>query len=617
MTRPSRLRGILGLSGSLLLVVPALSAPASAPPAPATASAESERLHRLLDLAWEDKLRQNPEFATYIGFPGENDRWPDRSAAGLEAKRARTRAQLKELLALDPGRLPAAEQVDFELYRRRLAGQIEGFGFPDDLLVISQYGGIQQDIPQALAIAPARSTRDHEDLLARLRAVPALVDQTLALMAKGLAAGVTPPRSTMAGAPVQVQALLTDAPWRSPLLARFRQISDDVPEDDRARLRAAALEAYQKKAAPAFGKLLRYLNETYIPHCRESIGTADLPNGAAWYALAVRQVTTTTLTPAEVHAIGLAEVKRLRGEIDRVIAGIAGGAGSGFKGSFADFVRFLHTDPRFFYTNEDDLVAGYAAIVQRIDGRLASLFATLPHLPYRVLPVPARLARAKATAYYEPGSASQGRPGSCFVNTFDLKARAKWELEALALHECIPGHHIQVTLAQEGRRAPRVLNYHDYTPFVEGWAAYAETLGDATGLYRDPYARFGQLDVDLWRSLRLVVDTGIHAQGWTRQQAIEYLRDNTAQDERLIAAEVDHYIADPGVALAFKIGELKIRELRAAAEKELGPAFDLRAFHDEVLRHGALPLDLLERNVKAWMAEKLAEVKAGPRPKNP
>ncbi len=606
MRRASRLRVVLAVSWSLSIVFPALAAT----PAPPAAAPESERLHRLLDLAWEEKLRQNPEFATYIGFPGENDRWPDSSASGLEAKRARTRAQLTELLAIDRNRLPADEQVDFELYRRRLAGQIEGFGYPDDLLVISRYGGIQQDVPQALATAPAASTRDYEDLLARLRTVPALVEQNLALMAKGLAAGVTPPRSTMLGAPAQVQALLTDDPWRSPLLARFRQISANVPADDQTRLRGAALEAYQKQAAPAFGKLLRYLNETYIPHCRESLGTADLPNGAAWYAFSVRQVTTTDLTPLQIHAIGLAEVKRLRGEIDRVIVG---SAGSGFQGSYADFVRFLHTDPRFFYTGADDLVAGYGAIVQRIDGRLASLFNTLPHLPYRVLPVPDRLARAKATAYYEPGSASQGRPGSCFVNTSELKARAKWELEALALHECIPGHHIQVTLAQEGRKAPRVLNYHDYTPFVEGWASYAETLGEETGLYRDPYARFGQLSGELWRALRLVVDTGIHAQGWTRRQAIDYLRENTAEDERRIAAEVDRSIADPGVALAFKIGELKIRELRTAAEKELGPAFDLRAFHDEVLRHGALPLDLLEQNVKVWMAGVKAEMKAGPR----
>jgi uncharacterized protein (DUF885 family) len=599
MKKPSRLPIVLLASWYALVPLPAARAAAPTP----AAAGESERLHRLLDLAWEEKLRQNPEFATYIGFPGENDRWPDSSAAGLEAKRARVRAQLKELLAIDRNRLPPDEQVDFELYRRRLAGQIEGFGYPDDLLVISQYGGIQRDIPQALATAPAASTRDYEDLLARLRAVPAMVDQNLALMAKGLAAGVTPPRSTMLGAPAQVQALLTDDPWRSPLLARFRQISANVPDEDQARLRSAALDAYQKKAAPAFAKLLRYLNDTYIPHTRESIGTADLPNGAAWYAFSVRQVTTTDLTPQQIHEIGLAEVKRLRGEIDRVITG------SGFKGSFADFVRFLHTDPRFFYDQEADLVAGYGAIVQRIDGRLASLFATLPRLPYRVLPVPAQLARAKATAYYEPGSVSQGRPGSCFVNTSSLKARARWELEALALHECIPGHHIQVTLAQEGRRAPRVLNYHDYTPFVEGWASYAETLGDEIGLYRDPYAKFGQLSVELWRSLRLVVDTGIHAQGWTRQQAIDYFRDNTAQDERLIAAEVDRSIADPGVALAFKLGELKLRELRTAAEKELGPAFDLRAFHDAVLRHGALPLDLLERNVKAW----IAGVKAAPR----
>ena len=609
MTKPSRLCVVLGLSASLFPALPALAASA-----PSAGASESERLHRTLDLAWEEKVRQNPEFATYIGFPGENDRWPDNSAAGLEAKRARTRAQLEELLAIDPSRLPPEEQVDFELYRRRLAGQIEGFGYPDDLLVISQYGGIQLDIPQALAIAPARSTRDYEDLLARLRAVPALVDQTLALMAQGLAAGVTPPRSTMAGAPAQVRALLTDDSWRSPLLARFGQFPDGVPDEDRARLRAAALEAYQKQAAPAFGKLLRYLGDTYIPRTRESISTADLPNGAAWYAFTVRQVTTTALTPAEVHAIGLAEVKRLRGEIDHVIAS---SAGSGFQGSFPDFVRFLRTDPRFVYASADDLMAAYGRIVQRIDARLASLFTTLPHLPYRVLPVPDRLVRAKATAYYEPGSASQGRPGSCFVNTSELKLRAKWELEALALHECIPGHHIQVTLAQEGRKAPRVLNYHDYTPFVEGWASYAETLGEETGLYLDPYSRFGQLSSELWRSLRLVVDTGIHAQGWTRRQAIDYLRDNTAEDERRLAAEVDRSIAEPGVPLAFAIGALKIRELRAAAGKELGPAFDLRAFHDAVLAHGALPLDLLERNVKAWIAEKTAGVKAGPRPKNP
>jgi prolyl oligopeptidase len=247
-------------------------------------------------------------------------------------------------------------------------------------------------------------------------------------------------------------------------------------------------------------------------------------------------------------------------------------------------------------------VEGYRAIVQRADQQLASVFGTLPGLAYRVLAIPADEARGKATAYYEPGSTAAGRPGNCFVNTYDLKARPKWEMEALALHECVPGHHLQVSIAQTLKGVPKWRNYHDYTPFVEGWGVYAETLGDEMGFYRDPYFKFGQLSYEMWRAIRLVVDTGIHAEGWTREKAILYFRENTAQDDRAIDAEINRYISIPGQAVAYTIGELKIKELRAAAQKELGPAFDVRAFHDEVLRHGAMPLDLLEQNVKAWVA---------------
>lgn len=599
MRRPSRLPGVLLASWSLLLLLPAVRA---AEP-PATPASESERLRRLLDVAWEDKLRQNPEFATYTGLPGHNDRWSDFSPAGIERRHALAREQLKALLSIDRGRLAPAEQVDLDLFRRRLEGQIEGFRFPDDQLVLSQYGGIQQDVPRILAMAPAAALHDYEDLLARLSSLPALVDQDLALLEQGLAAGVTPPKSLLQGVPDQIRALLPDDPWRSPLLAPFRQIPASVPPDDQARLRQAALDAYEKKAAPAFRKLLRYLTETYIPGARESISLGALPGGAEWYAYIVRKATTTDLTPRQIHEIGLSEVKRIRAEMEKVIAG------TGFQGSFAGFVRFLHTDPRFFYDQPEDLVEGYRAIAGRADLKLPSLFGTRPHLPYRVLPIPAETARSKATAYYEPGSMSAGRPGTCFVNTYDLKARPKWEMEALALHECTPGHHLQVSIAQEIRKVPKVLNYHDYTAFVEGWGVYAETLGDEIGFYRDPYFKFGQLSYEMWRALRLVVDTGIHSQGWTKRQAIEYFRDNTAQDERAIEAEVNRYISDPGLGLAYKIGELKIKELRALAQKELGPAFDVRAFHDEVLRHGALPLDLLERNVRTW----IAAVKAVPR----
>lgn len=588
---------ILPVALSLFLLLPAVRA-IEPPAAPA---GESERLRRLFENAWEDKLRQVPEFATYTGFPGHNDRWTDFSPAGIERRHALARERLKEAQTIDRARLTPSEQVLLELFRRRLESQIEGFRFPVEQTMLTQYGGIQQDVPRMLATAPAATLHDYEDLLARLNALPALVDQNIALLEKGLATGVVSPKAVMQGTFGQVRALLTDNPWQSPLLVRFRRISSAVLPDDQERIRRAALRAYERKAAPAFRKLLLYLTETYIPRAGESISLGAVPDGAAWYAYTVRKATTTKLTPQQVHEIGLSEVKRIRAEMDRLITG------TGFQGSFTEFIRFLRTDPRFFYATPDELVEGYRAIARRADPALTSLFGTLPRLSYRVVPIPEEAARGRSTAYYDPGSTATGRPGNCFVNTFDLKARPKWEMEALILHECIPGHHLQVSLAQELKVAPRWLNYHDYTPFVEGWAVYAETLGDEMGFYLDAYSRFGQLTFEMWRALRLVVDTGIHSQGWTKQQAIEYFRENTAQDERVIAAEVDRYISSPGLAVAYKIGELKFQELRARAQKELGPAFDLRAFHDEVLRHGAMPLDLLEQNVMAWIAAHPAE----------
>jgi uncharacterized protein (DUF885 family) len=591
MRLPPPTAAFLPVTLALLLLLPADGA---ATP-PTTPASESERLHRFLDLAWESKLRETPEFATYIGFPGHNDRWSDFSPAGIEHRHALLREQLKTAQSIDRGKLMESELVDLDLYRRRLETQVEGFRFPAEQMMLTQYDGLQQDVPRALATAPAVTPRDYEDLLARLNALPALVDQNIALLEKGLAAGVTSPKSMMVGAPGQIRALLTDDPLKSPLLAPFRRLSSsNVPPDDQERIRREALQAYEKKVAPAFRKLLRYLTETYIPGCQGSISMAALPDGAAWYAYAVRRATTTDLTPSQIHELGLAEVKRIRAEMDSVIAA------TGFQGSFAEFVRFLHTDPRFFYDKPEDLVEGYRVIAARADLQVASLFGTRPGLPYRVLPIPAEIARSRATAYYEPGSVAAGRPGNCFVNTFDLKARPKWEMEALALHECVPGHHLQVSMAQEIKAVPKWRNYHDYTAFVEGWGLYAESLGDEMGFYRDPYFKFGRLSYEMWRAIRLVVDTGIHSQGWTKQQATDYFRENTAQDDRAIEAEVNRYISNPGLAVAYKIGELKLKELRATAQKELGPAFDLRAFHDELLRHGAVPLDMLEQNVKAW-----------------
>jgi uncharacterized protein (DUF885 family) len=595
------LRALLFFFLNLWIFIPAVGAAATSG---AVAVSESERLRLCFDAAWESKLRDTPEFATYIGFPGHNSTWTDLSPAGIEHRHALIREQLQTAQSIDRSKLTPQEQVYLDLFIRRMAGKVEGFRFPDEELALSQTGGFHTEIPWALANAPASSVRDYEDLLARLNASGVLVDQNLELLKKGLAAGVTPPKSTLLGAPAQVRALLTDDPWQSPLLAPFRQISGNVPPEDEARIRLAALNAYKEKAAPAFSKLLRFLTETYIPGAQESISLGALPDGAAWYAYEVRKATTTDLTPRQIHDLGLAEVKRIRAEMDRVIAG------TGFKGSFAEFVGFLHTDPRFFYDKPEDLVAGYQAITQRIDLKLPSLFGTLPRLAYRVIPIPDAVARERATAYYEPGSTAYNRPGSCFVNTSDLKARPKWEMEALILHECEPGHHTQVSLAQT-LHFPKWYNYHDYTPFVEGWGVYAESLGNDMGFYQDPYLKFGQLTYEMWRAIRLVVDTGIHSQGWTRQQGIEYFRENTAQSDRSIEVEIDRYVTSPGLGLAYKIGELKFKELRAYAQKELGPAFDIRTFHDEVLRSGAVPLDLLEQNVKAWVAARKTQGATG------
>jgi uncharacterized protein (DUF885 family) len=559
---------------------------------------DSERLHRLYDVAWQYAMQEHPEFATYLGIPGGNDRWSDLSQAAIDREHDMTRRTLKAVQSIDRARLAPAEQVDYELFRRRFEQQIEGYRFPGELMPIDQMGGIQQNAPRLLEISPAKTVKDYEDILARLRSLPTLIDQTLALLDKGLASGVTPPKVTLRDVPDQVKSLLTDDPMRSPLLAPFRDIPANLPADDRVRLTREALRVYQDATAPAFRKLQRYLTETYLPGARETIGLSALPNGAEWYAWRVRQETTTDMTPQQIHELGLSEVKRIRGEMDKVIAA------TGFKGSFAEFTQFLRTDPQFFYDKPDDLVNAYRVIAKRADPELAHLFGKLPRLTYGVTPIPDYAAKSQTTAYYDGGSLAAGRPGTYFVNTYDLKSRPKWEMEALSLHESVPGHHLQISLAQELEGIPEWRKYDSYTAFIEGWGLYAESLGEEMGFYKDPYSKFGQLTYEIWRAIRLVVDTGIHSMGWTRQQALDYFKANSAKAEHDIEVEVDRYIVTPGQAVAYKVGELKIKELRAYATKELGSKFDVRAFHDQVLGNGALPLDVLEKNVKAWVAER-------------
>lgn len=558
---------------------------------------DSARLHRLFDLAWEYDNIESPEFATYSGYPGQNGRWTDRSVAALTRRQRELPDRLLVLRAVNRARLGPADQLSYDIFKRDVDVAIEGLRFPADLLQISQLGGPQY-LESTLASQPAATVRDYEDIIARLAAIPTVIRQTRILLDSGLARGITPPRITLRDVPAQVEALTPVDAMRSPLLEPFTRFPASIEYGDRNQLRARAVQVYQQSVRPAYRELHDYLVTRYLPGTRESLARGALPDGKAWYAYDVKVQTTLSRSPAEIHQLGLAEVTRIRAAMDSVIRS------TGFTGDFAAFTKMLRTEPRFFYADSASLVRAYRDVAKRIDPGLATLFGRLPRLPYGVTTIPSYSAPSQTTAYYQPGSPEAHRPGQFYVNTYKLDARPIWEMEALSAHEAVPGHHLQMTLAQELEGIPAFRRYGSYTGFVEGWALYSESLGPALGLYTDPYSKFGQLTYEIWRAIRLVVDTGIHEQGWTRDQAIEYFTANSAKTPQDIVAEVDRYIAWPGQALAYKSGELEIKALRGLAERELGPRFDLRAFHDEVLGEGALPLDVLDTRVRAWVARK-------------
>ncbi len=567
---------------------------------PRAAAAEAlpsqrERLYELFDRIWDWQLNSFPEFATYVGVPGHDDRWTDLSPEAIAQRQRAQRQFLADLQAIAPSALDTDARLDRELVQRNLQTSIEGFQFQSEVLAINQLGGVHQNVPQLLASMPANSVGDYENMLARLRAVPLLVEQTRALLERGLAAGITPPQITLREVPQQVRNLITEKAADSPILNPFAQIPDEIPAKARARLRREAEQVLVADVYPAYRNLLAYLEAAYLPGARKTIGQSAMPNGKQWYAYNARYHTTTDLTPKQIHEIGLAEVERIRAEMEQIIRDLE------FDGSFAEFAEFLRTDPQFYFETPAALLNAYRAICKRADPELVRLFGKLPRLPYGVKPVPSYNEKSTTTAYYEPGSLTAGRPGYFFANTYDLAARPSWEMEALSLHEAVPGHHLQIALAQELEETHDLLKHNFYTAFVEGWGLYAESLGDEMGFYTSPYSRFGRLTYEIWRAIRLVVDTGIHSLGWSREQAIDFFKQNAPKAEHDIIVEVDRYIVWPGQALAYKIGELKIQELREYAKHELGPAFDIRAFHDQVLVRGAMPLGVLEQRIRDWV----------------
>jgi uncharacterized protein (DUF885 family) len=462
-------------------------------------------------------------------------------------------------------------------------------------------GGVQTGILQVIEMMPAARAEDYENIVKRLRGVPTVVDQTIAQMQEGLKQHDTPAKIVLRDVPKQISDQIVDDPDSSPLLAAFQHFPDTVPAADQKRLHDEARAAFRDDFVPAFRKLHDYMVNDYIPHCVDTISISDLPGGAANYAYNVRWHTTTDVTPQQIHQIGLDEVKRIHAQMEQVMTE------TGFHGTMQDFFHFLDTDPQFFFTNAHDLLMAYRDLDKRIDPQLPQIIGTLPRLTYGVQPVPDAIAPSQTSAYYQPGAPEIGRPGWFYVNTYDLPHRPKWEMESLALHESVPGHHLQISLAAEMKGVPEFRKQMEYTAYTEGWALYCETMGSEVGLYTDPYQKFGQLANEMWRAVRLVVDTGIHSEGWTRDQAIQYFHDNTSISEHNATVEVDRYIVWPGQALGYKIGQMEIRRLRTEAEQQLGPRFDERAFHDAVLGEGALPMDVLAARVHAWVAAEQAK----------
>lgn len=562
-----------------------------------SSSEAAMKLHALFAEDWQRGLEQYPEGATLLGDNRFNDRLTDFLFEAIERRKGHERAMLDRVQKIDRSQLTGQDVISYDLFLLDKKLNVEGQRFPVEYMPIDQMNGVQISFGQLAGSTPFRNAKDYENYLARLAAFPKQIDQLIALMKRGLETKWVPPAVPLRSVPAQIEGQIADDPTKSPLFNPFARFPQDVSKAERARLTESGRRVINESLTPALKKLAAFFKETYLPACRQNIGATSLPGGQAFYQYAVRRHTTTSLTAKEIHEIGKREVARIRKEMEAIVQQM------GFKGSFHHFLTFLRTDPRFYYTTPEDLVAGYSYIAKLADGRLPELFTELPRTPYGVRVIPDYEAPAQTTAYYQPGAADGSRAGLFMINTYKLNTRPKYEMEALTLHESVPGHHLQIARAQELKGLPDFRRNAGYTAYVEGWGLYAESLGSEMGFYGDPYSKFGQLTYEMWRACRLVVDTGMHSLGWSRQQAIDFMKENTAKTENDIVVEVDRYIVWPGQALAYKMGELKIKELRAKAKRELAERFNVRRFHNAVLDSGALPLDLLETRVNEWIAE--------------
>ena len=550
-------------------------------------------LHRLFQQAWDYEMEQEPTWASMLGDRRWNQKWPDVSLEAVSSRHSHDLQMLRELQQIDRSALDSADQLNYDLFQDNYERRVEGHRFNWHLIALNQRGGVQTEDELAENLR-FTTLEDYQDWVERLRNLPRYVDQTIELLREGIRQGMVLPRVVMERIPDQIRKHVVRNPEESGFYRPFLAIPEEIPESGREALMRDARSLVVNDISAAYARLGEFFEREYLPACYTEVGAWRLPQGEEMYAYLCRKFTTTGLTPAEIHGIGLEQVDKIREAMERTRAE------TGFEGTLAEYFTFLRTDQRFFCKNSSELLDTYRAISKRIDPELVKLFRKLPRTPYGVTPIPESIAPDTTTAYYMPPADDGSRAGQYYVNLYKPESRPKWEMMALSLHEAVPGHHLQIALAMEQGELPHFRRHAGYTGYVEGWALYSEALGDEMGLYDDPYSRFGRLTYDMWRSVRLVVDTGIHAFRWDRERAIDYFRQNAPKAELDIINEIDRYIVWPGQAVAYKIGELRIRALRRQCESTLGDRFDLRAFHEAILESGAVPLDLLERRVTDW-----------------
>ncbi len=590
----NRLPGVRALVGVVLLV--GVTAIGAAEPAP------NARLAAYFEREYQYQLRESPEMATFDGVAEYNDRLSDLSPAAIARHKAHARDVIAALVGFDVRTLNRQDRISRELMLadlwldqevNALYGSLpfDGLG---GWLFVSPRGGPQQSFASLVKATPFTSARDYENYLSRLAALPTQLDQVIALMREGMRSRWMPPRAIMDRVVAQFDDFTRSDLAGNLLVRPFANMPSAIPEADRARLEESGRRILTATVVPAFAKLQRFIADEYLPACTDALSVASLPGGDAYYAIAVKRATTTRMTPRQVNELGLREVARIGAQMDRLIGDI------GFTGKRGAFFDAIRKDPKFYYTEPDEMLRDYRDIAKRVDAELPKLFAELPRLPYGIRAMEAY--EGDNAEHYTPGALDGSRAGFFEANILSLKTRPKYDMENTFLHEAVPGHHLQGARALELKGLPRFRQNGWYVAYGEGWALYAESLGPALGMYKDPYSRFSALSWEMVRACRLVIDTGLHAFGWTRAQSIAYMMENTGLQEAFATAEVDRYIAIPGQALGYKIGELKIKELRDRAQQALGARFDLRRFHNAILDDGAVPMTVLEGNIDRWIA---------------